>query len=207
MSKVIAGEALLECQRFQLPDLGDRAVSASGGGFVTVEELNQIQKQAYDEAFDLGRREGHAAGQEAVRTQGQYLHQILTSLSEPLAAVDDRVTEELVQLAVSIAKHMVRRELKTDPGQVVAIVKEALDSLPVAAPNVRLQLHPEDAALIRETLTLKEGEQNWEIVETPVMTRGGCRVETDVSRIDATVETRITAIVAKLMGGERDYDS
>ncbi len=207
MSKVIASENLSACQLLQLPDVGGNAFSSgAGGGFITVGELQQIHKQAYDEGFSQGRKDGLAAGQSELKTQKERLHNILVSLSAPLANLDDQVIEDLVKLVAAISKHMVRRELKTDPEQVIAIIRDAVGQLPMATRNVRLELHPEDAAVVREALSLDDGEQSWQIVETPVMTRGGCRVVTDTSQVDATLEARYSAIVAALIGGERETD-
>ncbi len=207
MSKVIASEDLSACQLLQLPDVGGNAMtSGAGGGFITVGELQQIHKQAYEEGFAQGRKDGLSAGQSELRTQKERLRNILESLATPLAILDDQVTEELVKLVAAISKHLVRRELKTDPEQIIAIIRDAVGQLPMATRNVRLELHPEDAAVIREALSLDEGGQSWQIVETPVMTRGGCRVVTDTSQVDATVEARYSAIVAALIGGERETD-
>jgi flagellar assembly protein FliH len=46
----------------------------------------------------------------------------------------------------------------------------------------------------------------WRIVEDPLITRGGCKVDTEVSHIDATVENRLAAVIATLFGGEREHD-
>jgi flagellar assembly protein FliH len=44
------------------------------------------------------------------------------------------------------------------------------------------------------------------MVEDPLITRGGCKVDTEVSYIDATVENRLAAVIATLFGGEREQD-
>jgi len=67
-------------------------------------------------------------------------------------------------------------------------------------------LHPEDAGLVRSALSLDEMSPPWKIVEDPLITRGGCKVDTEVSHIDATVENRLTAVIATLFGGEREHD-
>ncbi|MGB1702877.1 MAG: FliH/SctL family protein, partial [Cycloclasticus sp.] len=77
-------------------------------------------------------------------------------------------------------KQLIRRELKAGAGQVVGVVQEALTALPSSSQNIKLFLHPEDAELVKSALSL-EDEARWEVVEDPVVTRGGCRVETDVS--------------------------
>ncbi|MGZ5576522.1 MAG: FliH/SctL family protein, partial [Methylobacter sp.] len=45
------------------------------------------------------------------------------------------------------------------------------------------------------------------IVEDPLITRGGCEVDTDISHVNATVEHRLAAVIATLLGGERESDS
>ncbi len=125
-------------------------------------------------------------------------------LARPLEDLDERVEESLVSLAMSVARHLVRRELKTDPGQVIAVVREAVSALPLTTQMVHLHLHPEDAELVRETLAVHEGDTPWHVVEDPVLIRGGCRVVTEISQVDASVEHRVAAAIAKVLGEERE---
>jgi flagellar assembly protein FliH len=67
-------------------------------------------------------------------------------------------------------------------------------------------LHPDDASLIREVYSMSDQEQGWVINEDPLISRGGCRVVTETSRVDATLESRLANIIAPLLGGERDAD-
>jgi flagellar assembly protein FliH len=75
--------------------------------------------------------------------------------------------------------------------------------LPVAARDVRVHLHPEDAAIVAENLAPTMSDRAWTIVEDPVMARGGCQVTTLTSRIDARLETRLGAVLSELLGTER----
>ena len=97
----------------------------------------------------------------------------------------------------------VRRELRTDPTQVVAIIRQTVALLPAAARDVRVHLHPEDAQLVRERLVEPQSARAWTIVEDPITSRGGCRVTTDTALIDARVESRIGAAIAAVLGNER----
>ncbi len=126
----------------------------------------------------------------------------MQSLVNPYEEFDERVENEITSLAIQMSKQLIRRELKADAGQVVGVVKEALTALPSSSQNIKLFLHPEDAELVKSALSL-EDEARWEVVEDPVITRGGCRVETDVSTIDATIENRLLAIIAQALGDER----
>ncbi|BCX81643.1 flagellar assembly protein FliH [Methylomarinovum caldicuralii] len=175
-------------------------------------------KEGYDKGFQQGYREGREKGEregrEAARAEMEkilaeeagHLKAVMDCLSQPLAQLDEEVERELVALAMAVAKQLVRRELKTDPGQIVAVVREALSLLPLSQRTVTLAMHPDDAERVRQALRLDQVRVPWEIVEDPLITRGGCRVETDVSRIDATVETRLAAAIATALGGERAED-
>jgi flagellar assembly protein FliH len=113
------------------------------------------------------------------------------------------VERELLTLAMALARQIVRRELKTDPTQIIGIIRDAIAALPVAAREVRVHLHPEDAAVVRQNLAPTESERAWTMIEDPVMARGGCQITTTTSRIDARLETRLAAILSELMGTER----
>jgi flagellar assembly protein FliH len=176
----------------------------------TVNQLEQIERAAYEEAY----AKGHAAGLAAAKAeeapklarltqQIERFDAILNTLARPLADLDKEVENELLALAATLAKHVIRRELKLDPGQIIAVIRETVALLPVAARDIRVHLHPDDAALVRDKLATPQAERAWTIVEDPVLTRGGCRVTTDTAQIDARVETRLAAVMSAMLGEER----
>ena len=172
----------------------------------TAGDLEKLQEQALQEASKRGYEDGFSKGIKAAEAQiaqkVKSLQSIMQSLVNPYEEFDERVENEITSLAIQMSKQLIRRELKADAGQVVGVVKEALTALPSSSQNIKLFLHPEDAELVKSALSL-EDEARWEVVEDPVITRGGCRVETDVSTIDATVENRLLAIIAQALGDER----
>ncbi len=185
---------------------------------LTVEEIEAMQKQAYDEAFEQGKKDGFQQGFEEGskrgyeekshqldQQSGQFM-QLLESLSEPFKRLDMEVEQELVKLSIGIATQIIRREIKLDPGQVIATVREAINVLPLSSQKISLYLHPDDAGLVRSALSLDEMSTAWHVVEDPLITRGGCKVDTDVSRVDATIENRLAAVIANVLGGERQRD-
>ena len=107
---------------------------------------------------------------------------------------------------MGVAAQIIRREIKTDPGQVIAAVREAISILPLASQQISLHLQPEDAELVRSALALDEMSPAWKIIEEPLLTRGGCQVVTETSTIDATVENRTAAVIASVLGDQRDRE-
>jgi flagellar assembly protein FliH len=138
-----------------------------------------------------------------VETLVRHLDAVCASLARPLEELDEAVQEQLTLLALAIGKQLARRELKADPTQVVAIIREAVGRLPVAARDVRVHLHPQDASLVRERLAAPTAERAWTILEDPTLQRGGCLVRTDTSLVDARLDSRVNAIVSAILGEER----
>jgi len=169
----------------------------------TVSGLADLQAEAHAEAFAQGLAEGREAGRGEVRAQVERLAGMFYDLAKPFEALNAEVERELLTLAMALARQIVRRELKTDPTQIIGIIRDAIAALPVAAREVRVHLHPEDASVVRQNLAPTESERAWTIVEDPVMARGGCQITTTTSRIDTRLETRLAAILSELMGTER----
>ena len=170
-------------------------------------ELARLKENARREGLEQGRAEGLAKAREEGRAYVARFEALMQALATPLEQLSDEVEDELVKLAVAIAKQIVRRELKTEPTQVIGVVKEALAALPVAGQNIKLQLHPDDAKLVAEIMLANVTERKWALVENPVLQRGGCFIETDTASVDATIESRVAAIAARIMGGERSNDN
>ena len=200
MSDANANGTDARAQLWTAPDMGNPIIAQK---MATVGGLVDLQAEAHKEAFEQGLGEGREAGRVEVRAQVQRLAGMFYDLAKPFEVLDTEVERELLTLAMALARQIVRRELKTDPTQIIGIIREAIAALPVAAREVRVHLHPEDASVVRQHLPPTESERAWVIVEDPVMSRGGCQVNTTTSRIDARLETRLGAILSELLGTER----
>lgn len=180
----------------------------------TAADLEQLQKQAYDEGYEQGKQEGFEFGhkegleqtKQELRSYASHMQQLLSSFETPLRDLDNQVERELLSLVIAIVKQLVRREVKSDPNLIIGVVREALSILPVNSRNVRLMVHPEDAELIREIYALGDSELGWSLVEDPVINRGGCKVVTETSQIDATLDSRLASLIAPLLAGARSID-
>jgi flagellar assembly protein FliH len=198
-----------------MPTVGSDGSKVSGaadgnGKPITAIELESLQRKAYDEGFAAGRgdgflqgqREGLEAGASQCRSQVERLQAILRCLATPLEALDEEVERSLAALAVAIARQVVRRDLAVRPEQILVLVRETLEALPVAARKVTLYLHPDDASLVNEVLCEEMANAQWAMREDDTLDRGGCRVESDSSRIDASVEHRLACVIAQVLDGE-----
>lgn len=186
-------------QRWQTPAID----GSSDNGYLTAGRLQEMQKQAWDEAYKIGHAAGLEAGQKESNLRLERLEQLLVSLTKPFDELDETVEQQLVELAMTVAKQMFRREIRIDPTHIIGVVRDAIKLLPVASRNIQVHLHPEDAALVSEALPGDEGERAWSIIEDPLVDRGGCDVIAESSRIDARAETRLNALIHSISGDER----
>jgi len=176
---------------------------ASDQGFLTASRLQDLQKQAYDEAWQAGHAEGMKAGATDIQQRADRFDELLCALARPFDRLDESVEKQLVELAMTVVQQLFRRELQTDPAHIVGVVREAMKVLPGASRDVCVYLHPEDAQLVEERLTPTDGERAWSIIEDPLISRGGCKVRTENSQVDAQTETRLSNIISKITGDER----
>lgn len=221
MSDILRREQLPPMDRWQLQEVAERDPGRHGDLRAKASSppqsaaaLEALQQQAWDEAYARGLAAGREAGREAGRAaseqeqarRGERLDALLAALGEPLEAVDEAVEEELAQLALAVARQILRRELAVDPAHVIAAVREALGELPVNSRAIQVLLNPDDAQLVRESLPRPGSHAHWEIVEDPMIARGGCQVQSADSSVDASLEARIATVAARVLGGDREDD-
>ena len=195
-------------ERWELPDVNPHDNDTGYSRLLTAAQIEKIQKQAYDEGFKQGHQAGYKSGEAELKKDLQKLDSIMSLLEKPLQDLDQEIIQQLLELTTIIAGQVIRRELRADPGQVIAVVRACLKDLPIAARKISIYVHPDDATLIRGAFSIDAHmDQNWQVVEDPVLTRGGCRSEAENSKIDATVEQQLNRVIANLMGGERERDN
>lgn len=146
----------------------------------TVEEVENIREQA--------RQEGYKEGQTQARDEAQHLAKAAGKLDAALKGLEDQVAEELLALAVEIARQVARCELSAQPEVLLNVIREALAMLPHQ--HAAIFLNPEDASLARSYLGDQLTHAGHRINEDPKLQRGDCVVESGGSHIDATLATR-----------------
>lgn len=171
---------------------------------LTLEEVEAIRQEAYNEGFAAGERDGFHATQLKVRQEAEValqarlapLETLMANLMAPIAEQDTQIERTLVELVSHIARQVIQRELIMESSQIERVIQEALKLLPMGANNIRIFINPQDFEQIK---ALRDRhEEQWKILEDPALLPGGCRVESEHSRIDGTVETRITQALALL---------
>jgi flagellar assembly protein FliH len=114
-----------------------------------------------------------------------------------------RYTPQLVRLALEIAERIVGKSVAEEP-QIVATVLERAKREVVEAREIRILLHPADHELLAEIRPdlVRSGEENGrtiEIVPSAEVSHGGCRLETEIGMVDATIPIQLAEIHRQLL--------
>lgn len=164
------------------------------------EQVHRLETEAVvreAQARQAGFQEGEAA---SVKQWKQPLEQAARRLAEPLkelaglrAGLRRDAEQDVVRLAIAIARRILHRELATDPAALLGVVKAALDQLD-AREVLRLRVHPDDAVMIREALAAGGFPEQMEIAGDASLERGGLVVETSRGNLDASVTSQLAEI-------------
>ena len=101
--------------------------------------------------------------------------------------------EDLVKLAIAIARRVIRRELSTDPDAILGLVKAALARVD-AREILRIRVHPEDAKALQTCLVDLALPDKIEMAGDRGLERGAVVLETLRGELDASVETQLLEI-------------
>ena len=78
------------------------------------------------------------------------------------------------------------------------VAEQALDALLLSARHIVIRVHPDDHALIASGSAEAIAARGARLVADAQVGRGGCRVESDIGLVDATIDERWRRAVAPL---------
>ena len=166
----------------------------------TADEIERMHEEVRAAGFAEGREAGYAEGLEAGRAAGYTegtahaqeeaarLTSLADGLDQALHALDNEVAEEIMALAIEMARRMVKLTLAEHPETVLETVRSALLQLPQG--HAQIHLHPDDMALVRQHLGEQLSHGGHRLQEDARLQRGECRIDGQGAQVDATLETR-----------------
>ena len=168
----------------------------------TAAELEELRESARAEGYAEGLEEGRAAGHAEALDQGRLdaaaeiesLRAVAASFTTALAEADEAIASDVLDLALHLARSMVRTAFEVRPELIIPIVREAIEYLPVLQQPAVLALNPDDIEIVRAGLGDEIDKGGWRVVADPQIARGGCKVDTASNQIDATSQARWTRL-------------
>jgi len=183
MARVIRGSgAVVPSEVVEAREEAERIVAEAEA------EAARIVTEARD-AAEVVRREATQAGRAQAEAEAA---QLLVAAAATRDGALSKADSEVLKLAMAAAEHIVGGTLEAQPEGAIAIVRDVL-ARARRARHVSVRVHPEDSERIAEAF------DGVEVIADRAITRGGCVVETDLGRLDARLQVRLSAL-EKMLG-------
>jgi flagellar assembly protein FliH len=154
-------------------------------------------EQRCREAYAAGMREGESAARKSAAGEVHAGVERLARSVDELAGMRARLRREaeadLVELAVAIARRILRRELAVDPEALRGIAMAALDRLQ-PRDLCRVRVHPSHAAALGSCLQEAAGGVRVEVIPDASREPGTLIFETERGNLNASVESQLGEI-------------
>lgn len=174
------------------------SLTGESGGRAAPAQLTEREQRA----FERGRVQGHGEGQAAERRVkaelGAKVAQLVDQMSARFGELQEQGADQLLELAFTIARQVVRREISLQPDALMPVAREAVAMIIDQHAHPRIFLNPQDFAVLRADFDADGLFKGCRFIADARIARGGCRVETAQGEIDATLATRWERVLAAL---------
>lgn len=163
--------------------------------------ISAVEREAFQKGFEAGRTSGLEMAEKKVEAILGRFTESLQKLAEARAELVRATQQDLVRLAVEIARKLVHRELTVDPEIIVTLVRVALERLSSKAPVV-VYLNPEDLKLVEDQLQRNPGlfgERDLVLKPRAELRRGDCQLESPYGNVDASISEQFKQIESGLL--------
>jgi len=152
-------------------------------------------RSGHASGFNQGCIEGQLKGKEAIDDQ---LNQLIVPIDALKSLLEEGHNQQILQQQATIlelirrvSQQVIRCELTLQPQQILSLIEETMEALPDTTSEMKIHLEPNAVDKLKELAS--EKIKHWTLVADPSISPGGCRIISDKSDADASVETRLNA--------------
>lgn len=160
--------------------------------------LAALEREAFAKGYAQGERAGLEAGGTRAEAMLRRMAATLDELGTLRASMIHATEQQMVQLALAVARRILRREASVDQDLVIAMARVALDRLGERTPAT-VRLNPDDLAATGVTEGALGGSHVTVLADAG-LSRGQCRVESEFGLVDAGVEAQFEQVAQALVG-------
>ena len=162
-----------------------------------IEEVKADASRRVAEALAAGRREGDASARQSlekiVEAEAGKLRQMLRDVMNAAPKLRRQAEEDLVRLAVAVARRILHREITVDADALIGLVRSAFDRLD-AREIQTVRTDPGSVDLVKQVAEGLSTPRELKIVGDGALKPGSLLIETTRGELDASVETQLQEI-------------
>jgi flagellar assembly protein FliH len=186
-------------KHWETPRLGGAARSAQDDA----RDLEALRKETQAQGFAEGYNTGLLQAQSETNRRLQTLDMVLGAMAKPYEDINGQTLDTIAKLAGKIARCLVKRELRTEPETIIALVRDTVSILNSYAEKLNVYLNPDDAQLIQSITRTSSEKSRWKIIDDPMIPRGDCRVTSRDATVDGSLQARINTVITQFQGDQR----
>jgi flagellar assembly protein FliH len=174
-----------------------------------LEKIEQIQKEAYEAGFELGKAEGRQDAfvktKREIEQHLQSLDQLITNLKNIRIDWIEQQEQSVMRLIFSIAKKIAAHEVSINPKATLEMTRQLIGRLQ-GEESIRLDISPEllDFFIEAQTRGEKDNQKEFEFLKevkiSPLaaLKNGGCILSTNLVELDSQFETRVSELWSQI---------
>ena len=192
-SETIPKERQSAYQRWELASLHRESVAANEDAA----RRNELEAEAAGTRTQA-RADGYAAGLAAAAAEKSRLESLLRTLGETARDYEQHLADEVLDLALVIARQLVGEALSVRRDFILPVVAAGLAQLPHSVQRVLLLLNPDDLELVRRHLDNQPLGQACHLLPDAKIAPGGCRIESELCDVDGMLPSRWKRLLLSL---------
>jgi flagellar assembly protein FliH len=161
------------------------------------ERRSLLDKEAYDEGFKKGLEKAFDEGKVELGRMLSRLEKILAETINKRNEIIESSEKQLVNIAIIIARKVVKAITESDQAVILRNVSEALRKIKGRA-QVTIRVNISDMELTTrhkdDFYRMLDNIENVNVLEDPNVEKGGCIIETDFGDVDARISAQLDEI-------------
>ena len=167
----------------------------------------EIEREAYGKGFAQGERDGLEYGQKTVQVIKSQIERIAGDLETLPEKIFSDYRSWFITASLRIARRIVGREVSLSPEIVANTLNMLLDEAEENS-TLSVYLHPLDLEFMekRVDLIMAPRGKHFSVKPDETVQRGGCRVESDIQLLDASIDRQFEILEKYLQGRAKEPD-
>ena len=182
-----------------MPDFSaENPSQGQDAGAVISNNLEALEREAYEKGFAAGEKEGLAMGDQKARVLVGKIEALIGELSSFREKTAREMEPQFVELAVSAARQIVIEELTVNPEAVKRIVREALSKM---QPGGKITIRTSPSVL--ETISkhkpeLLGGHADIVFESDAAVARLSCVITSDVQEVSTDIDSQFKDLIRQM---------
>ncbi len=157
----------------------------------------EIESEAYEKGYDQGLKDGTEYGRKTMEVTKEHMERLLSHMEGLPREVLSHYRDWLIEASITISKQIVQEELSIRPELIAGLLSSVIGHAEETH-SITVYLHPKDLELVSKHTDLEnifhQSERTLSLKPDPEVAKGGCRLETDIQLIDASLESRFALL-------------